>query len=259
MTADPVVELLDVHRSYEEAGETREVLHGVDLSVARGELVALLGRSGSGKSTLLSLMGGIDAPTSGVVRVCGTDLGALDEAARTVFRRRRIGLVFQSFHLVPVLTVLENVLLPVELDGRATAEDRARAGELLRRVGLQDRSGSFPERLSGGEQQRVAIARALAHEPELVLADEPTGNLDEHTADAVLDLLEELCRADRKTLIVATHSRACAARCSRVVRVADGRLADERHSDGRLADRRLADGIPDGDGDPADGELGART
>jgi putative ABC transport system ATP-binding protein len=224
MTA--LVELQAVTRSYVEGGRTRDVLQSLDLTISRGSRVALLGRSGSGKSTLLSLLAGIDPPTTGSVRIAGTDLAALDETARTVFRRRHVGMVFQAFHLVPVLNVLENVLLPIELERRPGPDDRARAIDLLERTGLADRTDALPERLSGGEQQRVALARALVHDPELLVADEPTGNLDAHTAEQVLDLLEELCGDGRRTLVLATHSPACAARCDRVLRIVDGHVEE---------------------------------
>jgi putative ABC transport system ATP-binding protein len=224
MTA--LVELHGVTRSYVEGGQTRDVLRSLDLVITRGSKVALLGRSGSGKSTLLSLLAGIDPPTTGEVRIAGTNLAAIDETARTVFRRQHVGMVFQAFHLVPVLTVLENVLLPIELDRRPTAADRARAVELLTRTGLAERQDALPERLSGGEQQRVALARALIHDPELLIADEPTGNLDAQTADQVLDLLGELCSDGRRTLVLATHSATCAARCDRVLRIVDGHVEE---------------------------------
>lgn len=224
MTA--LVELNAVTRSYAEGGRERAVLRSLDLSIERGSKVALLGRSGSGKSTLLSLLAGIDPPTTGSVRIAGTDLATLDETARTEFRRRHVGMVFQAFHLVPVLSVLENVLLPIELDHRPSGEDRDRAVELLRRTGLVDRVDALPERLSGGEQQRVALARALVHDPELLVADEPTGNLDAHTAEQVLDLLDELCGDGRRTLVLATHSASCAARCERVIRIVDGHVEE---------------------------------
>lgn len=224
MTA--LVELNAVTRSYSEGGRERAVLQSLDLTIERGSKVALLGRSGSGKSTLLSLLAGIDPPTTGSVRIAGTDLAALDETARTEFRRRHVGMVFQAFHLVPVLSVLENVLLPIELDRRPSPGDRERAVELLRRTGLADRVDALPERLSGGEQQRVALARALVHDPDLLVADEPTGNLDAHTAEQVLDLLDELCVDGRRTLVLATHSASCAARCERVMRIVDGHVEE---------------------------------
>jgi putative ABC transport system ATP-binding protein len=198
----------------------------VDAAVRAGERVAILGPSGSGKSTLLNLVSGIDLPDEGTVRIGGTDLTALSEHERTLFRRHRVGFVFQFYNLLPTLTVLENLLLPVELKGAVQPGDEARAADLLARVGLEDRADAFPDRLSGGEQQRVAVARALVHEPTLVLADEPTGNLDEDTGRRVADLLDELVRAHRRTLVVVTHSRELAARMDRVLRMSHGRLEE---------------------------------
>jgi putative ABC transport system ATP-binding protein len=198
----------------------------VDAAVRAGERVAILGPSGSGKSTLLNLVSGIDLPDEGTVRIGGTDLTALSEHERTLFRRHRVGFVFQFYNLLPTLTVLENLLLPVELKGAVQPGDEARAADLLARVGLEDRADAFPDRLSGGEQQRVAVARALVHEPTLVLADEPTGNLDEDTGRRVADLLDQLVRAHRRTLVVVTHSRELAARMDRVLRMSHGRLEE---------------------------------
>jgi putative ABC transport system ATP-binding protein len=205
--ASPAVELRQLSKTYREGEAERVVLRDVSLTIASGEIVVLVGRSGSGKSTLLNLIAGIDRPTAGTVAVNGTDLTALDEQARTRFRRRHIGFVFQFFNLIPLLTVEENLLLPLDLNGRADAAGVARARALLERVGLAGRGDSFPERLSGGEQQRVAIARALIHEPALILADEPTGNLDADTAAGVLDLLDTLARETGRTVLMATHSR----------------------------------------------------
>jgi putative ABC transport system ATP-binding protein len=187
-------ELQHLSKTYREGEAERVVLRDVSLTLAAGEIVVLVGRSGSGKSTLLNLIAGIDRPTAGSVAVHGTDLTALDEQARTRFRQRHIGFVFQFFSLIPILTVEENLLLPLDLNGRADDKGVARARALLERVGLAGRGDSFPERLSGGEQQRVAIARALIHEPDVILADEPTGNLDADTAADVLDLLDKLAR-----------------------------------------------------------------
>jgi putative ABC transport system ATP-binding protein len=202
------------------------VLQGVDLSVATGQIVVLLGRSGSGKSTLLNLVSGIDQPTSGTVRVDGVDVAAQSETARTRLRRRRIGFIFQFFNLIATLTVEENLRLPLELNGVEGAAGRGRALDLLGEVGLGDRAASFPDRLSGGEQQRVAVARALVHDPALVLADEPTGNLDAESARQVLSLLTGLARRAGKTVIVASHSDEVAALADRVLTLADGRLVE---------------------------------
>jgi putative ABC transport system ATP-binding protein len=189
--------------------------------------VAILGPSGSGKSTLLNLVSGIDLPDRGVVRIGDVDVTGLSERERTLLRRERVGFVFQFFNLLPTLTVLENLLLPAELAGRTGAEEHARARALLERVGLGERGDAFPDRLSGGEQQRVAIARALAHRPGLILADEPTGNLDEDTGEQVAALLDELVAGQGSTLVVVTHSRDLAARMDRVLRVDHGGLVED--------------------------------
>jgi putative ABC transport system ATP-binding protein len=224
MDLAPLVELRAVTKVYHEGESEREVLRGVDVSVARGEFLALLGRSGSGKSTLLNLISGIDAPTAGDVRVDGMAVARLSEAERTRFRRRRIGFVFQFFNLIPTLTVLENLLLPLEMIGRTGVAARAEVEALLTEVGLADRRRAFPDRLSGGEQQRVAVARALVHDPELILADEPTGNLDGESAAVVLALLARLSRERKKTVIAATHSAEVAGVASRMLVLRDGRL-----------------------------------
>ncbi len=214
----PIVALRGVAKRYDEAGQPHTVLEDVTLDLPEGEVVAILGRSGSGKSTLLNLVAGIDAPTEGEIHVAGVPVNRLSERERTLFRRHTIGFVFQFFNLIPTLTVLENVCLPLELTGRG-AGAAAAALPLLDAVGLADRRASYPDRLSGGEQQRVAIARALAAEPRLVLADEPTGNLDAETGDRILDLLIRLTRQRGRSLIMATHSRAVAAAADRVLRV----------------------------------------
>src|SRR5881227_3986504 len=193
MTA-PLIELRNVTKEYEEGGRRRTVLRGASLTIERGELAVLIGRSGTGKSTLLNLLSGIDPPSSGEVVIDGVVISALSERKRTLFRRDRIGFVFQFFNLIPTLTVEENLLLPMELKGRIGPKQRRAALALLAEVGLADRAGSFPDRLSGGEQQRVAVARALAHDPLLVLADEPTGNLDLETGLQVLEILDRLTR-----------------------------------------------------------------
>jgi putative ABC transport system ATP-binding protein len=224
--APPAVELRNLSKTYREGEAERAVLRDVSLTVASGEIVVLVGRSGSGKSTLLNLIAGIDRPTAGSVAVNGTDLTALDEQARTRFRRRHIGFVFQFFNLIPLLTVEENLLLPLDLNGRADETGVARARELLERVGLAGRGDSFPERLSGGEQQRVAIARALIHEPDVILADEPTGNLDADTAADVLDLLDKLAREAGRTVLMATHSREVIGVADRIFTVQRGALVE---------------------------------
>jgi putative ABC transport system ATP-binding protein len=216
------VELRGVSRTYREGEGERIVLRGVDLAIGRGEFAVLVGRSGSGKSTLLNLVSGIDAPTAGEVLIEGTAITRLGERERTLFRRRHIGFIFQFFNLVPTLTVAENLQLPLALLGRDAMVARARVQELLGQVELTDRASSFPDRLSGGEQQRVAVARALAHDPRLVLADEPTGNLDTESAERVLLLLTSLSRARGTTVIVVTHSTEVARLADRVVTLKDG-------------------------------------
>jgi putative ABC transport system ATP-binding protein len=223
----PAVDLRKVSKSYREGDVERVVLRDVSVTIASGEIVVLVGRSGSGKSTLLNLIAGIDQPTAGTVVVDGTDLTALGEQARTRFRRRHIGFVFQFFNLIPLLTVEENLLLPLDLNGRADAKGIARARVLLERVGLGDRGDSYPERLSGGEQQRVAIARALIHDPALILADEPTGNLDVETAAAVLDLLDTLAREAGRTVLMVTHSREVVGVADRIFTIQRGTLMEE--------------------------------
>ncbi|MEM6455537.1 MAG: ABC transporter ATP-binding protein [Acidobacteriota bacterium] len=226
---DAVLVLEGLTKRYREGGgRVRTVLDAVDLTIDRGAQIALLGRSGSGKSTLLNLLCGIDQPDDGRVLLDGVDLAALDERARTLLRRTRIGFIFQFFNLIPTLTVAENLLLPLELAGRTDAALRARALERLAFVGLDDRAGDFPDVLSGGEQQRVAIARALAHEPDVLLADEPTGNLDADTEAQVLTLLGEAVAASGTTLIMATHSREVAARVAdRTLMMQAGRPIDQ--------------------------------
>ncbi|WP_224368959.1 ABC transporter ATP-binding protein [Hyalangium versicolor] len=224
----PLVELNDVSKTYAEGEAVREVLTGARFSLHRGEFVVLLGRSGSGKSTLLNLISGIDLPTRGSVRVEGRDLSQLTERERTLLRRERIGFVFQAFNLLPTLTVEENVRLPLELTGRTGAAADARVRELLGQVGLGGRERSFPDRLSGGEQQRVAVARALAHTPPLLLADEPTGNLDEQTGRQVLDLLQGLIRQGNACALVVTHDPDLAARADRVLVMEAGRLHEKQ-------------------------------
>jgi putative ABC transport system ATP-binding protein len=223
----PAVELVHVSKTYREGDSERAVLTDVSVAIQPGDIAVLVGRSGSGKSTLLNLIAGIDRPTSGRVVVDGTDLTALDEDARTRFRRRRIGFVFQFFNLIPLLTVEENLLLPLELNGMADAAGLARARGLLERVGLGGRGASLPDRLSGGEQQRVAIARALVHEPALILADEPTGTLDAETAAAVLAVLDGLAREAGKTVIMVTHSREVVGVADRIFDVQRGRLVEQ--------------------------------
>jgi len=225
----PLVEIRDLSRSYVEGGRehpVHPVLRGATATIRRGELVVLLGRSGSGKSTLLNLLAGIDLPSSGEVVIDGVPLSRLGERQRTLFRRDHIGFVFQFFNLIPTLTVEENLLLPLELKGKLGPAERRAALELLGEVGLADRAGSFPDRLSGGEQQRLAVARALVHDPLLVLADEPTGNLDLETGLQVLELLDRLTRRAGKTMVMVTHSPEVIGLADRVFRIESCRLAE---------------------------------
>ena len=222
----PLIELRSLAKFYDEGGRRRTVLRDTSVSIGRGELAVLIGRSGSGKSTLLNLLSGIDQPSSGEVVIDGVEMSRLSEKQRTLFRRDRIGFVFQFFNLIPTLTVEENLLLPLELKGRAGPAERRTALDLLAEVGLADRAGSFPDRLSGGEQQRVAVARALAHDPLLVLADEPTGNLDLETGLQVLDLLDRLTRRAGKTMVMVTHSPEVVGIADRVFRIEECRLVE---------------------------------
>ena len=219
-----LVQVAGLSMAFKEGDRDRSVLNNVAGDFMTGEFVVLLGKSGSGKSTLLNLISGIEKPTSGTVTINGVNITGLKERERTLFRRDHIGFVFQFFNLIPTLTVLENVTLPQELAGRRTGIVNGQAEALLTRVGLADRLDAFPDKLSGGEQQRVAIARALAHDPLLVLADEPTGNLDEETGELVLNLLLELTRSAQKTLIMATHNPDILARADRVFNIIEGNL-----------------------------------
>ena len=224
--AKDFLELNELNKFYLEGGEKREVLRNVSLKLQEGQIVALLGRSGSGKSTLLNLLAGIDQPSSGSIRIAKTRLNELDEHQRTLFRRKNIGFVFQSFNLIPTLTVEENLLLPMELNGESAKIAKTRVAELMQELGLEDRLESFPDRLSGGEQQRVAIARALIHDPNLVLADEPTGNLDRQTGEQALRLFRELIQKAGKTMIVATHSSDVLGIADRVISLEEGKLIE---------------------------------
>ena len=227
--SDTVLEVRGLSKQVSSPEGTLAILDNVEFSIGRGETVAVMGASGAGKSTLLALLAGLDTPTAGSVHLAGHDLGALDEDGRAAVRARHVGFVFQSFHLVPSLTALENAMLPLELAGRGDA--RAAALEVLGRVGLGERVGHYPRQLSGGEQQRVAIARAFVTRPDVLFADEPTGNLDAVTGSAVVELLFELNAQAGTTLVLVTHDEALAARCTRRLRLAGGRLvgAEPQH------------------------------
>ena len=211
-------------KSYQEGEKTHPILKNVNMEVAQGESVAILGKSGSGKSTLLNLISGIDQADGGEIWLQGMNLTAMQELERTLFRRKCIGFIFQFFNLIPTLTVWENVILPLELIGKGDGKGLQRAGDMLGEVGLLDRKNAFPDLPSGGEQQRVAIARALIHDPLLVLADEPTGNLDDETGKGVLRLLDRLTRQAGKNLILVTHSQDAVQFADRVLTLLDGRF-----------------------------------
>ena len=243
---DPIILLDNLHLTLESAAGAVNILRGIDLAVAAGDTVGVIGPSGSGKSTMLAVIAGLEQATSGAVRVAGHDLTRLSEDRLALFRRDNVGIVFQSFHLVATMTALENVAVPLELAGRADAFGAA--ADELAAVGLDHRVGHYPAELSGGEQQRVALARAVVNGPKLVLADEPTGNLDRDTGRAIIDLL--FAQRDRHgtTLVLITHDDTLTERCRRIVRIADGRIADsglelaaEGHADPGHAEPDRAD------------------
>ncbi len=230
-TAKALVRLDGVDKNYQEGGRTLPILDHLQGHFPEGALTAVIGRSGSGKTTLLNLISGIDQATSGEIHIGDNCLTDMDESQRTLFRRRHIGFIFQFFNLIPTLTVLENVLFPLELNNRADTKGRAWAVTLLERVGLAERLTTFPDRLSGGERQRVAIARALVHRPLLLLADEPTGNLDQETGRLVLELMTGLIRDQKLTLIMVTHSMAFAHRADQVYTLSQGTLVPNIRKD----------------------------
>ena len=223
MAGKPVIEVVGLGKTVDNGGEPLTILQDISFSVMSGETVAIVGASGSGKSTLLGLLAGLDTPTAGEVRLDDVSLNSLDEDQRAKLRGRLLGFVFQSFQLLPSLNALENVMLPLELTGVSRAH--VAAGEWLERVGLSHRLKHYPKHLSGGEQQRVALARAFAPNPQLVLADEPTGNLDAATGQQIIDMMFELNAKEGTTLLLVTHDEAIAARCGRVLRIQSGRLA----------------------------------
>ena len=221
-----MIEIARLTKSLSSGGHPVQILHGIDLHIAAGEFVAIMGPSGSGKSTLLGLIAGLDSPTSGSIKLAGQELVGLGEDALARLRGRTLGFVFQSFHLLPTLTAEENVAVPLELRGERDARSRARA--LLATVGLADRGHHLPAQLSGGEQQRVALARAFVAEPPILLADEPTGNLDSATGERVLALLADLRARTGTTMVLVTHDASLAARADRIVTLRDGRIDSDR-------------------------------
>jgi len=223
MTSAPIIDIRSLRREYRRADGTLLVaaLQGVDITIEAGEYVCIMGQSGSGKSTLMNLLGCLDRPTHGTYRLAGDDVSTLDDTALSMIRGRRIGFIFQSFNLIPELTIVENVEVPLFYQGVPHAERRRRAVGVLERTGLGDRLEHRPNQLSGGQQQRVAIARALVGDPSLLLADEPTGNLDSATGEAILQLLEQL-HEEGRTIVMVTHDPEMANRCQRVIRLKDG-------------------------------------
>jgi lipoprotein-releasing system ATP-binding protein len=230
---NPVLQLSGIRKSYGSGETESEILHGIDLRLERGEFAALIGPSGSGKSTLLNLIGLLDRPSGGQLFIDGQETGQLDDTGLTRLRGQRIGFVFQHHHLIPAFTALENVAMPLLVArGRPDADMFAQAGTLLDQVGLAERKQNLANQLSGGQQQRVAIARALAMSPSLVLADEPTGNLDTHSADDVFALLREVNTRLNTTFLIVTHDRRLAARCDRIIEMVDGEIVADTRNQG---------------------------
>ncbi|WP_156278253.1 ABC transporter ATP-binding protein [Paenibacillus sp. NEAU-GSW1] len=228
-------------KQFETEGQVQPVLHGIDLHVKRGEFVAIMGPSGSGKSTLLQLLGGLERPSSGEIHLDDVNLSAMNERERTLFRRRNIGFVFQNYQLLPTLTVEENVAFPLYAERASKMETSTRVARLLEVVGLTAQAGMFPAKLSGGQQQRVAIARALSMKPRVVLADEPTGNLDRQRGQEVLQLLSKLHREEGLTIVVVTHDMFAAGFADRIITVQDGRIVQEVSRTEVVRDELMAD------------------
>ena len=224
-STEPTLRVHGLHRSYREGDSVHSVISDARLQILPGECVALLGRSGSGKSTLLNLIAGIDRPDSGDILIAGNSISTQKEPALTLFRRRHIGFVYQFFNLIPTLTCAENIALPLELNAQPRDAIVTQTDQMLDAVGLRPRAMAYPDQLSGGEQQRVAIARALVHRPALVLADEPTGNLDQAAGERVLELMMSLAREEHSSLLLVTHSLAVAQRADRILTLQDGRLS----------------------------------
>ncbi len=232
MASNPILEVTNLTQQFRSGNRKLTVLDHVDFSVEKGTICSIVGPSGSGKTTLIGLCAGLDRPTSGEVTLNGIQLGPLDEDERAEVRNKHVGFVFQTFQLVPTLTALENVMVPLELRGMKSAEVRNDAKELLNKVGLGDRLGHYPAQLSGGEQQRVAIARAFINEPNILFADEPTGNLDAETGETIEQLLFDLNKASGTTLVLVTHDLSLAEQCQRIIRLKNGKIfKDEWVSD----------------------------
>ncbi len=220
--ANPVLQTVDLKKYYQQGEHITKALDGVNLSVNEGEFVSIVGTSGSGKSTLLHMMGGLDTPTSGDVIISGKKLSSKSEEQMAVFRRRHIGFVFQNYNLIPILNVYENIVLPVQLDGKKVDKDFLK--QIVHALGLQDKLQNLPSNLSGGQQQRVSIARALLTKPKIILADEPTGNLDSRTSEDVLSLLKSTGISFHQTIVMITHNDAIAQMADRIIRIEDGRI-----------------------------------
>ena len=232
---DHYITLDSVRKTYDDDSTSTPVLNNISLSVAKGEQIAVLGHSGCGKSTLLNLISGIDYVDSGTITVGGVELTGLSEKDRTLFRRKHIGFVYQSFNLIQTLTAVENIQLPLQLNNFSTTEIKDKTNEILERVGLENRAHAFPDQLSGGEQQRVAIARAMVHSPSLVLADEHTGNLDADTGREMIQLFSELAESRKQTVLMVTHSLTIAKTASRLVHFSNGNLLADDNADSSLA------------------------
>ena len=228
MTSSPIISLENIHLTLKSDAGPVNILRGVDLNVQTGQTVGIVGPSGSGKSTLMSIMAGLEKPTDGKVSLCGETLNDMSEDQLSAFRRDNVGIVFQSFHLVPTMTALENVAIPLELAGRRDAFDVA--AQKLEAVGLGKRSGHYPTQLSGGEQQRVALARAVVSEPRILLADEPTGNLDGTTGELIVSQMFDLQESHETTMVLITHDERLAAKCDRTIRIEDGRIVSDTPS-----------------------------
>ena len=224
MTATPILQTIQLKKYYQQGEHITKALDGIDLSINRGEFVAIIGTSGSGKSTLLHMMGGLDTPTSGEIIINGKPFSKKDEEQMAIFRRRHIGFIFQNYNLIPILNAYENIVLPVQLDGRKV--DQRLMEEIVSTLGLQDKLQNLPSNLSGGQQQRGSIARALLTKPEIILADEPTGNLDSKTSEDVLSLLKTTSVKFHQTIVMITHNNAIAELADRMIRIEDGRIKE---------------------------------